>query len=180
MLSTYDYIYFQPLRYSDDGTNIDYGNMPEELHSFDAFRTESDCREWLENNGYEPGDFVIVQYKNDDIEDVRLLDYAGYVVMPIDEVPVDGIVNMLGDEVIWNEGSMDNLRTPKYEYETDEDYKDRIHKEALDLVHDAIFSIEMSNDYNFAAYWGKPDIDWLDKARDEVVQDVMKWMMEED
>ena len=180
MLSIYDYKYYQPLRYSDDGTNIDYGNMPEELHSFDAFRTESDCREWLENNGYEPGEFVIVQYKNDDIEDVRLLDSDGNVIMTIDEVPVDGIVNMLGDEVIFSAGSIDNLRSPKQDDEDDDEYKDRIYTDAVDLVNDAITGIEADNEYNFAAYWGRPYNDWFNEARGEVVQDVMGWMMEED
>ena len=180
MLSIYDYKYYQPVSYSDDGTNIDIGDIPEELHSFDAFRTESDCREWLESNGYEPGDFVIVQYKNDDIEDVRLLDSDGNVIMTIDEVPVDGIVNMLGDEVIRNEGSMDNLRSPKQDDEDDDEYKDRIYADAVDLVNDAITGIEADNEYNFASYWGSPDIDWFDWARDDAVMDVMKWMMEED
>ena len=177
MLSTNDYKYYQPVRYSDDGTNIDYGEMPEELHSFDAFQTEEDCKEWLAANGYHPGDFAIVEYKNDDIEEPRILDYNGDVIMPIEEVPVDGIVNMLGDEVFIHNGDLTRTRN---EGETEDQYKERIYTEALDLVNAAICSIEEENAYNFAGYWGSPDVDWYDEARDEAVQDVMKWMMEED
>ena len=100
--------------------------------------------------------------------------------MTIDEVPVDGIVNMLGDEVIRNEGSMDNLRSPKQDDEDDDEYKDRIYADAVDLVNDAITGIEADNEYNFASYWGSPDIDWFDWARDDAVMDVMKWMMKEE
>lgn len=176
MLSTYDYKYYQPQRYTDDGTNIDYGNMPDELHSFDAFQTIADCRSWLQKNGYEPDEFAIVEYKNDDIEDVRLLDENGNVVMPIEEVPVDGIVNMLGDEVIWNAGSIENLRTPRQDYENDGEYEDRIYSYALDLVKDAVRTIEEDNAYNFAAYWGRPYNDWFNEALNEAVLDVMRWM----
>ena len=179
MLSTNDYKYYQPQRYTDDGTNIEWGDMPYELHSFDAFQSIADCRYWLQKNGYEPDDFAIVEYMNDDIEDVRLLDENGNVIMPIEEVPVDGIINMLGDEVIRNAGSIENLRRLKQDNETEDEYKDRIYGDALDLVNDAVCTIEEANNYNFAGYWASPDIDWFDEARDDAVKDVMRWMMGE-
>lgn len=70
--------YYQPCAYFDDGTNIDYGNIPEELASFMVFRTREDCEEWLENNGYNPGDFAIIEYHDDDIEEPTFIDADGY------------------------------------------------------------------------------------------------------
>lgn len=69
--------YYQPFAYSDDGTNITYGSLPEELYSFMAFLTREDCEDWLADNGYDPGDFAIIEYHDDDIEDVTLLDAYG-------------------------------------------------------------------------------------------------------
>lgn len=71
---TEHFTYYQPEHYMDDGTNIEYGGTPEGLYSFQAFRTREDCEEWLRNNGYEPGEFVISEYQDDDIEDIILLD----------------------------------------------------------------------------------------------------------
>jgi len=64
---------YQPVEYFDDGTNIMYGDMPEELSSFQAFRTYEDCEDWLLCHGYIPGDYAIIEYKVSDIEDVVLL-----------------------------------------------------------------------------------------------------------
>lgn len=72
--------YYQPCRYSDDGTNIEYGNIPEELYSFQAFETEEDCKNWLENNGYNPSEYAIIAYHDDDIEGVTLINEYGDVI----------------------------------------------------------------------------------------------------
>ena len=77
MLSMLSFTYYQPDRYYDDGTNIEYLDMPEGLYSFQAFRSEEECIAWLENNGYEPGDFPIHEYHGDDIEGVTILDGNG-------------------------------------------------------------------------------------------------------
>lgn len=69
--------YYQPEYYYDDGTNIEYGNMPEELASFMVFRTREDCEYWLEDNSYNPGDFAIIEYHDDDIEEPTFLDRYG-------------------------------------------------------------------------------------------------------
>lgn len=73
-------VYYQPVYYFDDGSNIGYGSFPDELSSFEAFATEEDCKEWLKSNGYNPYDFVIFEYKNDDIEDVTIIDADGEIV----------------------------------------------------------------------------------------------------
>ena len=179
MLTINDYPYFQPDRYFDDGTNVDYLGMPEELFSFQAFRTEEECRQWLINHDYNPGDFCIHEYCNDDIEDVTLIDANGDIIPKIEDVPTDGIVNMLGDEVLLNAGSIDNLHATRQSDETEEQFKDRVYGEALDEVNAAICSIEERNEYDFSSYGGNPDVEWYDEARDDAVRDVMNWMLED-
>ena len=80
MFSGKRFTYYQPEAYYDDGTNIDYGPIPPELYSFQAFPTREECEAWLENNGYEPGDFTIHEYSDDDIEDVVIIDADGNVI----------------------------------------------------------------------------------------------------
>lgn len=65
--------FYQPLIYTDDGTNIGW-NLPSELHSCEGFHTIEGCNEWLEENGYHLGDCSIQVYEYEDIEDVTFLD----------------------------------------------------------------------------------------------------------
>lgn len=65
--------YYQPLLYTDDGTNISW-DLPSELNSFEVFHTKEACEEWLEENGYDLEDCSIQEYEDDDIEDVTFLD----------------------------------------------------------------------------------------------------------
>lgn len=69
--------YFQPECYYDDGTNIGYNGLPDELSSNMAFPDQETCNEWLRDNGYNPGDFVTHEYSGDDIEDVVIIDEYG-------------------------------------------------------------------------------------------------------
>ena len=178
MLTIIDYPYFQPDRYSDDGTNIEYGGMPEELFSFQAFRTEEECRQWLINHGYNPEEFVIHEYCNDDIEDVTLIDEDGDVIPKIEDFTDEEIEDMLTDEVMFSAGSIDNLVQVPQDGETKDQYMDRLYGLAMDEVNAAISSIEEANEYDFSAYGGNPDTEWYDGARDEAVQQVMKWMLD--
>lgn len=102
--------YYQPVAYMDDGTNIDYGNIPNELHSFQAFANHEDCEEWLENNGYDPGDYAIIEYHDEDIEGVTIIDGDG-------------------DVLETNEGEHD-------EETTVEDYKDTPTCDLFQIVHE--------------------------------------------
>lgn len=72
--------YYQPYGYYDDGTNIEYQDMPKELFSFQAFASIEECKSWLENNGYDSKDFVIVEYHDEDIEGVTILDEWGDII----------------------------------------------------------------------------------------------------
>jgi len=69
--------YYQPDRYYDDGTNIGWLGVPEGMWDFQAFLSEEECEMWLENHGYDPGDFNINEYHDDDIEDVVIIDEYG-------------------------------------------------------------------------------------------------------
>ena len=178
MLSDKRFTYYQPQAYYDDGTNINYGAIPEELSSFEAFPTKEECEAWLRIHNYNPGDFCIYEYQDDDIEDVTLIDRNDDVIPRIEELEEDGLVNLIGDEVLFSAGSMDNLKTMKQDDETQQEYEDRIYTEALDYVNDAIVSIEESGEYNFQSYWGTPGVEWYDEARDWAVRDVLAWMTE--
>ena len=180
MLTINDYPYFQPDRYSDDGINIDYGGMPEELFSFQAFRTEEECRQWLINHDYNPDEFVIHEYCNDDIEDVTLIDEDGSVIPKIENFSDDEIKDMLTDQVLFAAGSIDNLIQTRQAFETIDQFKDRVETLAQDEVEAAICAIEEANEYDFSAYGGNPDVEWYDEARDEAVRVVMRWMLNDE
>lgn len=72
--------YYQPEWYADDGTNIEYGDIPEELNSFEAFADEETCRDWLSEHDYDPDDFAIIEYHDDDIEGVTIIDEFGDIL----------------------------------------------------------------------------------------------------
>ena len=181
MLSDKRFTYYQPQAYHDDGTNIDYGALPEELFSFQAFPTKEMCEEWLRNHNYDPRDFCIFEYSDDDIEDVTLIDQNGDIIPRIEEVPEDRIVNMLADEVLFNAGtgSLDNVVILKQDDETQQEYEDRVYQKALDAVNDEIVYIEENGKYNFQSYCGTPDVEWYDKARLLAVKNVLRWMSPE-
>lgn len=180
MLTINDYPYFQPDRYSDDGINIDYGGMPEELFSFQAFRTEEECRQWLINHDYNPDEFVIHEYCNDDIVDVTIIDEDGSVIPKIEDFSSDEIEDMLTDEVLFAAGSIDNLAQAPHDGETKDQYRDRLYGLAQDEVEAAIRAIEENNEYDFSAYGGNPDTEWYDGVRVEAILKVMNWMLDLD
>ena len=179
MLSKISFTYYQPEWYHDDGTNIDYGGTPDELASFQAFRTEEECREWLINNDYNPDDFSINEYSDDDIEGVTIIDEYGEVIPKIEDLSDEEIEDLITDEVLLTAGSIDNLHATRQSDETEDQFKDRVYGNALDEVNAAIESIEESGDYDFSSYGGNPDTEWYDEARDEAVRTVMDWMLED-
>ena len=179
MLSKISFTYYQPDRYSDDGTNVEYLGMPEGLFSFQAFLSEEACIAWLENNGYEPGDFTIHEYCDDDIEGVTIIDEYGDVIPKIEDMSDEEMEDLLADEVLLMAGSIDNLHATRQSDETEDQFKDRVYGEALDDVNAAIESIEESGDFDFSSYGGNPDVEWYDEARDGAARIVMDWMLED-
>ena len=179
MLSMLSFTYYQPDRYYDDGTTVEYLGMPEGLFSFQAFRSEEECIAWLEKNGYEPEDFTIHEYSDDDIEGVTIIDEYGDVIPKIEDLADEEIEGLLIDEVLMIAGSIDNLHATRQSDESEDQFKDRVYGEALDDVNAAIETIEQSGDYDFSSYGGNPDVEWYDGARDEAVRTVMNWMLED-
>lgn len=179
MLTINDYPYFQPEWYHDDGTNIDYDGMPEELFSFQAFRSEEECRQWLINHNYNPDEFVIHEYCNDDIEGVTLIDEDGNVIPKIEDFTVDEIEEMITDEVLFSAGSIDSLIQVRQPGESRNQFMVRVQELAKDEVNAAICAIEEANEYDFSSYGGNPDTEWYDEAHNEAVKTVMHWMREE-
>jgi hypothetical protein len=177
MLSGKRFTYYQPQAYYDDGTCINYGSLPEELFSFQAFRTREDCEEWLKNHNYNPGDFAIIEYHDEDIEEVTLIDQNGDIIPKIEDFEIDEIEDMLTDEVLFAAGSIDNLKEERQDGETKDQYMDRLYGLALDKVNDAVVAIEESGDYDFSSYGGNPEVEWYDEARDEAVNTVIRWMI---
>ena len=169
MLSKYYFTYYQP--------QYENGDLPAGLFSFQAFRTEEECREWLINHNYNPGDFVIHEYCDDEIEDVTLIDANGNVIPKIEALSDEEIEDLLTDEVLLTAGSIDNLHATRQSDETEDQFKDRVYGDALDQVNAAIESIEKSGEYDFSSYCNNPDTEWYDEARDEAVKTVMKWML---
>ena len=74
------------------------------------------------------------------------------------------------DSIIFDAGSVENLVTLQQEWESDEDYKDRIYTEANDLFMDAVEELgfdELDEEDN-APY---------DEIRDEAIQEIMDMLM---
>ena len=171
------YVYYQP-QFSDGVTNSEIGGLPDGLWSFQAFLTPDICKEWLENNGYNPDDFTIEEYQDDDIEEVTIIDENGENLDRIEDLTDEEIADRIEDTVIWNAGSIDNLHTCKQDDETQQEYEDRIYGWALDLIHDAIADIELENDHNFQSYAGTPETEWYDEAREIVLRNILGYMTE--
>ena len=178
MLSKDHYVYFQPQWYHDDGTNITYGDVPDGMWDFEAFLTKDICREWLKNNDYNPDDFVIMEYQDDDIEEVQIIDEYGENLDRVEDLYDDELADHIEDTVINHVGGIENLYTKKGDNETQQEYEDRIYGWALDLVNDAICEIEQNNDYNFQTYAGNPATDWYDEAREVVLRIILGYMTE--
>ena len=179
MLTINDYPYFQPEWYHDDDTNIEYGGMPDELFSFQAFQTEEECRQWLINHDYNPGDFCIHEYCNDDIEDVTLIDSDGDIIPKIEDLSDEDIADLITDRILLDAGSIDNLHATRQSDETEDQFKDRVYGDALDLINDAVGCIEEDNEYDFSSFGGNPDVEWYDEAREDALRTVMDWMLED-
>ena len=70
-------IYYQPIRHipCGDGEYID--ELPDGLFSFQAFISPQETDAWLIEHGYDPIEFDIHEYYDDQIEDVVLIDAHG-------------------------------------------------------------------------------------------------------
>ena len=171
MITINDYKYYQP-QYED-------GEMPEGLWSFQVFRSEQEAIDWAEKHLDGDREIEIHEYCNDDIEDVTLIDSDGDVIPKIEDLSDEEIADLITDEILLNAGSIDNLHATRQSDETEDQFKDRVYGEALDLINDTIAEIEDANDFDFSSFGGNPDVEWYDEARELAMQTVMDWMLED-
>lgn len=166
MLTINDYPYFQPVYKDADGNPT--GTMPEELFSFQAFRTEENCREWLWQHDYDDEQFEICEFCNDDIEGVTIIDEYGDTVDKIEDCSDFEVTAAITDEITFipHEGD-------RKDGEDEDAYNDRLYGIAHDKVMNAIGSVETKNEYDFSSYGGNPDTEWYDEVRDEIVRMVV-------
>ena len=169
MLTVTDVIYYQP-QHED-------GSMPEGLASNQAFISEQDAADWLywlDEEGNE--DIDLREYCNDDLADVELLDGNGNPLPKIESLSDAAIASMICDRIVWDAGSIDNLRSLKQADETEDEYNDRLYGEALDLINETIGCIEEEQEYDFTSYGGNPETEWYDEAREIAIFAVIRWM----
>jgi hypothetical protein len=173
MITINDYPYYQPQH--------ENGDMPEGLFSFQAFRSEQEAIDWMEWHLDEEGndDIDIREYCNDDIEGVTLIDYNGDIIPKIEDLSDEEIADMITDRILLDAGSIDNLHATRQSDETEDQFKDRVYGEALDLINDTIACIEEDNEYDFSSYGGNPDVEWYDEARELALETVIGWMLED-
>lgn len=173
------YVYYQP-QYK---VPVDDEPLPNGLWSFQAFLTPDTCKKWLLSWGYNPDDFTIEEYQDDDIEEVTIIDYDNdggeRILDRIEDLTDDEITDRIIDTVLWHHGA-DNLRVHRGDDESEQDFEDRIYTWALEMVHDAISEIEENNDYNFQTYAGTQGTEWYDEARDVAVQEILAMMTEDE
>ena len=174
MITINDYKYYQPDRIVNGELEL-----PEGLWSFQAFRTEEECIQWLEDNGYNPDEWEIHEYCNDDIEEVTLIDSDGDIIPKIEDLSDEDIADLITDRILLDAGSIDNLHATRQSDETEDQFKDRVYGEALDMINDAIGCIEEDNEFDFSSFGGNPDVEWYDEARELALETVMGWMLED-
>ena len=171
MLTINDYKYYQP-QYLN-------GDMPLGLFSFQAFRSEQEAIDWAEKHLDGDREIEIHEYCNDDIEVVILIDSDGDIIPKIEGLSDEEIADLITDEILLNAGSIDNLHATRQSDETEDQFKDRVYGEALDLINDAIGCIEEDNEFDFSSFGGNPDVEWYDEARELALVTVMDWMLED-
>lgn len=174
--------YYQPEWYKDDGTNIEYGGLPDELFSFQVFKTYEDAYNWLIQHDYEPDDFHIAEYHDDEIEEPTFIDEYGDEYEKIEDVSDDDLLDLIVDQVVMDAGSVDNLLLTRQDWETDQEWEDRLYTEAHSAVMDAIVSIEEDNEFDFSAYWDcySDGEAWYDSVREDVIRKVLGLMTGEE
>ena len=86
--------YYQPIITRGEEDNQWY-DVPEGLFDFQAFATREDADLWLVNNFYDPKQWDIHEYHDDDIEDVVVIDAYGNPMGLISERIYGRICNYL-------------------------------------------------------------------------------------
>lgn len=155
--------YYQPER---------NGELPEELYSFQVFKTYQECANWLYQHDYDEDDWDIVEYSEDDIENPTFINEYGDEYEKIENIPDDELEEIIIDEIVTSAGSVDNLLIVRQDGETDQEWEDRLWETAHDEVMNAITNIEDEDEFDFSAYWDEGDVAWYDSVREDVIRRV--------
>jgi hypothetical protein len=150
------------------------GNIPEELWDFQVFKTHEDAFNWLIQHDYDADEWNIVEYHDDDIEEPTFIDEYGDELERIEDVSDEDLEDLIIDEVVFLNGSVDNLigENIRQSGESDQEWEDRLWETAHTEVMSAIDSIENSDEYNFSAYWDEGEQAWYDSVRENVIRRV--------
>lgn len=148
------------------------GELPEELWSFQVFKTYQECFDWLIQHDYDADEWNIVEYHGDDIEEPTFIDEYGAEYPRIEDE--EDLEDLIIDEVVFLNGSVDNLigEHIRQSGESDQEWQDRLWESAHTEVMSAIESIENSDEYNFSAYWDEGDVAWYDRVRETAIRRV--------
>ena len=157
--------YYQPER---------NGELPEELYSFQVFKTYQECVNWLCQHDYDEDDWEIVEYSDDDIEEPTFINEYGGEYEKIEDIPDDELEELIIDEVILLNGSVDNLmgENVRQSRESKQHWENRLWETAHNEVMNAIDSIERSDEFDFSAYWDEGDAAWYDRVRETAIRRV--------
>ncbi|MBR2093218.1 MAG: hypothetical protein IJ904_04140 [Candidatus Methanomethylophilaceae archaeon] len=171
MLTATDFCYYQP-RLAD-------GSMAGLLEPNQAFPSEQKAIDWCDEH-LDEEDVDIKEFRNRDIPNVKIIDYDETPIRKIESFSSDEIETLLTETVLHDTcDGIEGLKMERDEGETEDAFKDRIYGKALDLVNEAVCTLEESLEYDFSSYGGNPDTEWYDEARDGAVLTVTKWMLGE-
>ena len=152
--------------------------IPNGLFSFQAFRTYDEAVNWLRLWGYNPDNFDIKEYKDNDIEEVTLLDENGDIIPRIEDFGDYALADEILGRIIKAHGGEENLRYKPQEGENRDIFMDRVYGDAMEFISDECVEMEKEGNYNFQLYCGNPYEEWYDEAREIAVNDLMEIMLE--
>ena len=183
MISDIDYKYFQPVK---------DGEMPEELFSFQAFRSEQECKDWLWQHDYDADEWDICEFNNDEIEGVTLIDEYGDQYPNIEDLDDNELKQTILEEVAFSNGVLGEVDDKgncvtksvsgegvRKEGESQQDYEDRVHTTAKDWFLAAVTAMEEDNEYCFAKFGGNPETEWYDSVREDCIGIICQWLFNE-
>lgn len=91
----------------------------------------------------------------------------------IEDITTDALYDELYIRAI---GYAGNATWKQENGESEQDFEDRLYTAALDAVMDAVCEMEGEEEYDFSSY-DDSDVAWYDDVRDNVVQDIMAYMI---